>query len=146
MHLGALNQEGAMQLATPLNTLNAADTRIRQLGDKMFEILADHGECTDRLLIAEGFSAYELSTYADAARAHANSRFVKRVDGEGFTKTDEEIVEIAVDAGLGLVGDAQIVTAALDRGLTPAQIARTWPKILRKLAVKLATLPAPQVA
>lgn len=135
-----------MQLTTPLKTLSAADRRIQQLGDKMFEILADHGECTDRLLIAEGFSEYELSTYADAARAHANSRFVKRVDGEGFTKTDDEIVSIAVDAGMGLVSEAQIVTAALGRGLTPAQIARTWPKILRKLAVQLATLPAPRVA
>jgi hypothetical protein len=134
-----------MQLATPLTTLTAADTRIRQLGDKMFEILADHGECTDRLLIAEGFSEYELSTYGTAARRHADSRFVKRIDLEGFTKTDDEIVQIAVEAGLGLVGDAQIATAALQRGLTPGQLARTWPKIVRKLAVRLATIPAPQV-
>jgi hypothetical protein len=135
-----------MQLATPLNTLSAAERRTRQLGDKMFEILAEHGECTETLLVLEGFSNYELEQYGPAARQHANSRFVKRVDGEGFTKTDDEIVAIAVEAGLGLVGDAQIATAALQRGLTPAQVARAWPKIMRKLAVQLATLPAPQVA
>ncbi len=135
-----------MQLTTPLKTLSAADRRIQQLGDTMFELLADHGECTDVLLLNEGFSPYELDTYGRAARQYANTRFVKRTDGEGFTKTDDEIVAIAVDAGMGLVGDAQIATAALARGLTPQQVARTWPKILRKLAVRLATLPAPQVA
>jgi hypothetical protein len=135
-----------MQLATPLTTLTAADRRIQQLGDTMFEMLAERGECTDRLLVAEGFSLYELSTYGDAARAHANSRFVKRTDGEGFTKTDDEIVSIAVDAGMGLVGDAQIASAALRAGLTANQIARCWDKITRKLAVRIVNLDLPQVA
>lgn len=136
-----------MQTSSNLTTLGAADTRIRQLGDKMFEILADHGECTDRLLVAEGFSLYELATYGDAARAHANTRFVRHDEApQGFTKTDEEIVAIAVEAGLGLIGDAQIATAALARGLTAAQIARNWKTIIRKLAVQLNTLPLPQVA
>jgi|EndMetStandDraft_7_1072992.scaffolds.fasta_scaffold98992_2 hypothetical protein len=135
-----------MQLATPLTTLNAADTRIRQLGDAMYEMLADRGECTRALLRAEGFSTHELDTYGDAARTYANARFVRQIEPEGFTRSDDEIVEIAVDAGLGLVGDAQIATAALARGLTPQQIARVWPRILRKLAVRLATLPTPQVA
>jgi hypothetical protein len=129
-----------------LNTLSAADRRTRQLGDKMFEILAEHGECTETLLALEGFSNYELEQYGPAARQHANSRFVRQDGGEGFTRTDDEIVAIAVDAGMGLVGDAQIATAALDRGLTPAQIARTWPRIVRKLAIRLGDLPAPRAA
>lgn len=133
-----------MQLATPLTTLTAADQRIRQLGDTMYELYANGADVTRSLLRQEGFSNHEIDTFGEAAKTHADARRVRRIDGEGFTKTDEEIVEIAVDAGMGLIGDAQIVSAALARGLTASQLGRTWPKILRKLAVQLATLPAPR--
>jgi hypothetical protein len=133
-----------MPQTTTLTTLTAAEKRIRQLGDTMYNLLVDRGECTRDLLRAEGFSTHELDTYADAARTHANSRFVRTEHYEGFTKTDDEIVEIAVEAGLGLIGDAQIFSAMLGRGLTAAQIDRNWQKITRRLGLKIGTLPKPQ--
>ena len=57
-----------------------------------------------------------------------------------------EIVEIAVGAGMGHIGDAAIFSAMLAAGLTAAQIARNWQKITRKLALQLGTLACPQAA
>lgn len=128
-----------------LKTLSAADDRIRELGSTMFELHAENKDISRPLLRAEGFSDHEIDTYGEAAWKFAKGRIVRVERSEGFTKTDDEIVAIAVEAGMGLVGDAQIVSASLQRGLTPQQLARTWPKITRKLAVQLATLQPPQI-
>lgn len=135
-----------MPQATSLTTLDAADVRIRQLGNTMFEMLAERGECTRELLRAEGFSSHELDTYGDAARTYANGRYVRQEAPQGFTKTDDEIVDIAVGAGLGQIGDAAIFSAMLGAGLTASQITRNWQKITRKLGLQIGTLAMPQVA
>lgn len=135
-----------MQLETPLSTLTAADKRIRELGDKMFELNAQ-GSCTRALLRAEGFSDHEMETYGDAARRHANDRFVRQNDarGQGFTRTDEEIVEQAVEATLGVITAEQLQTAALAAGLTASEIRRNWQRVTRKLGIRIGTLPVPAV-
>jgi hypothetical protein len=138
-----------MQTSTPtssLTTLTAADTRIRQLGATMFE-LNSRGDCTRDLLRAEGFSTHELDTYGDAARAYANTLFVRDDDApaQGFTRTDAEVVAIAVGVGMGLLGDARIVNAMLGTGLGPREIERNWPAITRKLGMKIGTLRAPKL-
>ena len=135
-----------MQLETPLTTLTAADKRIRELGDKMFELNAQ-GTCTRALLRAEGFSDHEIDTFGDAARQHANKRFVRKNDdrGQGFTRTDEEIVEAAVAASLQVVTAEQLQTAALASGLSASEIRRNWQRIMRKLGLQVGTLPVPAV-
>ncbi len=130
-----------------LSTLTAAERRIQQLGQTMLALEASQGCAQRDMLRAEGFSTHELDTYGDAARAFADeAKEGTRSLSQGFTRTDEEIVAIAVDAGLGLVGEAAIASAALGRGLLPDQIARNWGKITRLIALKVGTLPMPQVA
>lgn len=135
-----------MQLDTPLSTLTAADKRIRELGDKMFELNAQ-GTCTRALLRAEGFSDHEIETFGDAARQHANSRFVRQTEdrGRGFTRTDAEVVAEAVKAGAGVITADQLQTAALAAGLSTSEIRRNWQRIVRKLGIAIGTLDVPAV-
>lgn len=130
-----------------LATLTAADRRIQALGRTMLELEQSAGAATTPLLLAEGYSRHELDSLGEAARQWADQlKAERRGAGEGFTKTDDEIVSIAVDAAHGLVGDAQIAGAALGCGLTPAQIARCWKAIVIKLASDVARLPQPRFA
>lgn len=127
-------------LASPLTTLSSADKRIHQLAHSMFELNANGG-CTEALLLAEGYSRHELATLGDAARVLANHRFV-RADDAG-EPTDEEVLAIAVDRCIGLVGTAAIITTLREARLQPRTIARMWDKITVKLATTVAKLPQP---
>lgn len=122
------------------------DKRIRQLADCMFELHADGAVVTDTLLIGEGFSAFELATLGPAAKSLANDRFVRRIEREGFTRTDDEWVSLAAGAAVGSIGDAQVTTAMLGAGIPPHIIDRLWPKIMRKVGMALGTSPKPVAA
>lgn len=136
-----------------LSTIKTATRRTEALGETMYRLYAEWyrlyaecGEATETALLREGFSAFELHTLGPTAYQLAEQKRIRRTDRHGFTKTDEEIVAIAVDAGLGLVGDAATFSAMLQKGLTAAQIERNWTTITRRLGISIGTLPMPQVA
>jgi len=142
-----------MQIA-PLKTLDAADRRIRALGHTMFNLLAERGECTDQLLIAEGYSRHELEQLGHAARDYANGLFIRRDDIEAIArvplKTDDELLTIALDRCGGLVGEAQIVAALRQSDFTIESIDRLWDRLMPRLATRIgkrvAVLPRPAPA
>jgi hypothetical protein len=126
-------------------TLQSADKRTRALADTMLRLNGE-GECTEALLLAEGFSRYELSHYAEAARQLANAGFVRQVAEYAATaplRTDEELLAIAVDRCGGLIDIGQIVASLRGAEFTHDSIARIWPKLCTKLARQVALLPVP---
>lgn len=124
-----------------LATLSAAKTRIEQLGLRMAELKAELGSADETMLIAEGFSRYELNTYADAAREIARQH--ERSVREGFTKTDEEWTDIAASQADGLVDHTLIFAQLRAFGIPSPVLGRIWPKLMRKLASSLAGRPMP---
>ena len=140
-------------LDTPLATLTAAETRIRQLARAMFNLNAE-GTCTDALLYAEGFSGHELKTYGDAARKIANGFFVRRDDLVAVAKTplksDDELLAIAADRCAGIVSEVEILGLLRKAGFNHDTLDRLWDRLMPKLASSvgrhIATLPRPTAA
>ncbi|HYI27575.1 MAG TPA: hypothetical protein VD863_06955 [Bradyrhizobium sp.] len=129
-------------------TLVTADARTRALAAAMIRLNSEGG-CTEALLLAEGFSAFELKHKADAARALANKEFVRDVAEEAAAapfKSDDELLAIAADRCTGLIGEGAIYTALRCADLTNDTIARLWPKICARLAHGVALLPVPAKA
>lgn len=108
-------------LDRPLNTLSAGDRRIRELAHTMFELNA-RGECTEALLLAEGFSRHELETFGPAAKTLANHRFVRRVDIDHTVPTP--LAERMAAVIVAKVGAEKSAVAALQAaGFTGPEIA-----------------------
>jgi len=78
-------------LPTQLKIVTNADARIQQLANTMFELNVAGG-CTEGLLLAEGFSRFELETIGEPARQIANKRFVRQIvevdAGPTYTRAD----------------------------------------------------------
>ncbi len=126
-------------------TLQSAERRTRDLAAAMLRLNGEGG-CTEALLLAEGFSRYELSHYADAARQIANAGFVRQVAEYAAMaplRTDEELLAIAVDRCGGLIDIGQIVASLRGAEFTHDSIARIWPKLCARLARQVALLPVP---
>lgn len=125
-----------------------ADRLTRELAEAMIRLHTEHPEgCTEITLDREGFSAYEQQTLGPAARKLANGIFVKRIDETFARFTDEQLLEIALDRVGGLVDTGQIVVSLRgDLAFTHDSIARIWPKLMTKLATKLAITPIPAVS
>lgn len=122
-----------------------ADRRTREMAEAMLRLNAEHPHgCTEVTLMLEGFSPYEQAKLGDMARSFANTGFVRQVDEQFARKTDEELLAIALDRVGGLIDAGQIVASLRgDLSFTHDSIARIWPKLMVKLATKLAKVPVP---
>jgi hypothetical protein len=136
-----------------LQSLNTANRRIDQLANKMVALHQEGHDVTETLLLAEGFSPFELSTYGVPARNLANQRFVRRINAvglgqsnvsEGFTKTDEEWTDIGARHATGLVDHTLIFAQLRAFGIPSVVLGRIWPRLMKKLAIDIGTRPLPQ--
>ncbi len=121
-------------------TIINADLRTRQLAEAMVKLNAEGG-CTEAALLREGFSRYELTQLAEAARAVANQIFV-RID-EPVQPTDDELIEASASRALQLVDATRIRAQMKGIQITDDTMARIWPKVCAKLAHHVALLPIP---
>lgn len=119
------------------------DRRTREMAEAMLRLNAEGG-CTETTLQLEGFSLHEQRKLGLVARQIANNGFVRQVDEQFARKTDEELLAIALDRVGGLIDAGQIVASLRgDLSFTHDSIARIWPRLMVKLATKLAKVPVP---
>lgn len=131
-------------------TLEHADQRTRQLAEAMVRLNGESmGGATEEALLREGFSRAELRHHTPAATQLANARFVRQVAeaaGMAPLKSDEELLAIALDRAGGLIDPGQIVAVLRSADFTHETLARLWPRLMQRLAHKVARLPVPEVA
>lgn len=128
-------------MQTTLKSLTDVHARTEQLGAAMYELFANHGEATQTMLLREGFSLYELTTLGPAATQIAEQRRIRI--SEGFTRSDDEWVEVAMSAAPDLIDHQLIFDRLRHAGIPTGVLGRIWDKLLFRLAKSLAGRPYP---
>lgn len=123
--------------------VQAADRRTREVADIMLRLNAENPDgCTETTLLLEGVSMHEQRELGAVARLLANKQFVRQDCEQVAPPTDDDLIAEALSLHDPLFRRLVIKLRARPE-FNEDVLARLWPRIVTRLAAKLAKAAMP---